>query len=77
MDTHVDNNNNWDTELLKLIEQTSITGRFMFCNVYCSDDDSTSQRGGRQITSLFLLLSSVFLGFALSLQPQRKISSQK
>jgi hypothetical protein len=44
---HTHDDNNWDTELFKLIEQTSITGRFMFCNVYCSDDDSTSQRGGR------------------------------
>jgi hypothetical protein len=24
----------WDTELFKLIEETSITGRFMFCNLY-------------------------------------------
>ncbi len=35
-DTHDDNN--WDTELLKLIEQTSTTGKFMFCSLYCSND---------------------------------------
>jgi hypothetical protein len=35
--TH-DDKDNWDTELFKLTEQTSITGKFMFYNIYSSDD---------------------------------------
>jgi hypothetical protein len=48
MHTHDDNNNNWDTELFKLIEQTSITGRLMFCNVYCSADHYVARQGGNR-----------------------------
>ena len=29
---------NGDTELFKLTEQTSIIGKLMFCNIYCSID---------------------------------------
>ena len=38
MHTHDDNNNNWDTELFKLTEKTSIRGKFTFYNIYSSDD---------------------------------------
>ncbi len=37
MHTHYDDNN-WDTELFKLTEQTSIRGKFTFYNIYSSDD---------------------------------------
>lgn len=35
--TH-DHNDNWDTELFKLTEQTSIRGKLMFYNIYSSND---------------------------------------